>query len=527
MAVSNNGGDYFGSRPAIRARPPSGIAAATASPSSPRTPILGRSISSQFGSPSAFRSEQEEHMIYELGARHVSAGFAGESRPRCIIGFSPESARRLGDYRAYGTGYQRKRRKLAKEEDWGQEYELYRTDIRSVDLGLVEDKLERAIRRIHVDHLQLDQKPRKVVLVVPSLLPTPLVEIALKVLFSYSPQPPSIVILTTPVLACIGAGLRHALVVDIGWEETVVTAIGEYKEVLQRRSVKAGKLLTREMSKLLEDEFKNQRAAEGTTDESEETEVSFEYAEEVTQRMGWVRAHSQTSLGQEQSGMAKLPLPDSESQKHMHIPFTRLSKPAEVALSTSSDTTRDDDHNLPIQILAYRVLRALPQDLRALCLSRVVLTGGVSSLPGLKQLLLQELTDLIANLGWDPVNSYGSATTHHNRILKERSANIARVRQRDFTDDNVQLSPAKKPIQDAVPHMDRIHDDKFDMITQKAEREANKGKADFAKGTVRGVETLGAWAGASLMTSMRVKGVHEVEREDFLKHGLRDSSTIT
>ena len=137
MAVSSNGSDYFGSRPAIRARPPSGIAGATASPSSPRTPILGRSISSQFGSPSAFRSEQEEHIIYELGARHVSAGFAGESRPRCIIGFSPENERRLGDYRSYDPNHQTKRRKVVNDEEWGREFELYRVDLRTLDLGLI------------------------------------------------------------------------------------------------------------------------------------------------------------------------------------------------------------------------------------------------------------------------------------------------------------------------------------------------------------------------------------------------------
>jgi hypothetical protein len=34
---------------------------------------------------------------------------------------------------------------------------------------------------------------------------------------------------------------------------------------------------------------------------------------------------------------------------------------------------------------------------------------------------------------------------------------------------------------------------------------------------VRGVETLGAWSGASLVASLRVKGKGEVEREDFLR----------
>jgi hypothetical protein len=44
----------------------------------------------------------------------------------------------------------------------------------------------------------------------------------------------------------------------------------------------------------------------------------------------------------------------------------------------------------------------------------------------------------------------------------------------------------------------------------------SKGKEKVVKGVVRGVETLGAWSGASLVTSLRVKGKAEVEREPFL-----------
>ena len=531
-STSTPSADYFNSRHAIRARPPpgplSGAAGVTTSPNSPQTPLLGRSISGQFGSPGSFRSEQEDFIIYELGARHLSAGFTGEGRPRCIHLFRPEDGRRVGDYRACDPSYRRKRRKFRSEEEWEVEYELYRTDLRSVDLGLVEDKLVRSVRKVHADHLQLDQKPRKAVLAVPSLLPTPLLEVALKVLFNHYAQPPSVMLLTTPLLACVGAGLRNALVIELGWEETVVTGIGEYKEVLQRRSVRAGKRVTREMAKLLQEEVKNQRQAESA--DQQDSEVSFGYAEEVTQRMGWCRSRAGSSgVKDESTSMVRIPSPDPKSHNNIHIPFTRLSKHIEEALFTSSDTATggDDDHDLPIQTLAYRVLLALSLDLRAICASRIIITGGLCQLPGIKARVLQELAHIIDTRGWDPINSYGSATSHHERILKERSTNIASQRQqKQQGNGEVPLSPAKKPIQEAVPHSERIHDDKYDTITQKAELEANKGKVDVVKGVVRGVETLGAWAGASLMASLRVKGVHEVERDDFMKNGLRDSVAI-
>lgn len=393
---------------------------------------------------------------------------------------------------------------MTKDEDWGWEYELYRCDLREVDLGLVEDKLERALRTVHSDYLQLDQKPRKAVLVLPSLLPTPLVEVALKVLFNHYAQPPAVTLLTIPLLVCVGAGLRNALVVDLGWEECVVTAIGEYKEICQRRSVRAGKLLTREMAKLLEEETRNQ-----TTTQSGGSEVSLEFAEEVTQRMAWCRSRNGT---EEATSMIKLPSPDPESHSNIHISFIRLSKPVETSLF-ATEQGLDDDHKLPIPALAYRTLLSLPVDLRAICVSRVVFTGGISNLPGLKQRVLQQLDQLISTRGWDLVHSYGSATVAHDRILQERSANIAAHRQQRQVNGEVPLSPAKKPIQEAIPHSQRIHDDTYDNVTLKAEREAGKGRVEVVRGVVRGVDSLGAWAGASLMSSLRVKGVQEIERE--------------
>ena len=49
----------------------------------------------------------------------------------------------MGDYRGWAPGGRRK--DLAIEE-WGKEHELWRMDLRDVDLGLVEDKIERTVR---------------------------------------------------------------------------------------------------------------------------------------------------------------------------------------------------------------------------------------------------------------------------------------------------------------------------------------------------------------------------------------------
>ncbi len=109
-------------------------------PASPHTPL--RNISSAFGSPSSLRAE-EDTVILELGSRYLRAGFAGDAIPKAIIDFGPEEQRRAGDYSRWELGYKRERRE---EKLWGETHELWRPDLRGLDLGLVGDKIDRAVR---------------------------------------------------------------------------------------------------------------------------------------------------------------------------------------------------------------------------------------------------------------------------------------------------------------------------------------------------------------------------------------------
>jgi hypothetical protein len=112
-------------------------------PASPHTPL--RTISSAYGSPSALRAE-EDCVVIELGSRYLRAGFAGDATPRAFLNFGPEEQRRPGDYRRWELDYDKHWRKRIQGEGWGNAYELWKPDLRGVDLGLVGDKIERAIR---------------------------------------------------------------------------------------------------------------------------------------------------------------------------------------------------------------------------------------------------------------------------------------------------------------------------------------------------------------------------------------------
>jgi actin-related protein len=85
-------------------------------------------------------------VIIELGARYMRAGFAGDATPKAVINFGPEEQRRPGDYRRWEVGYEKSWRERTRGREWGKAHELWRPDLRSLDLGLIGDKIDRAIR---------------------------------------------------------------------------------------------------------------------------------------------------------------------------------------------------------------------------------------------------------------------------------------------------------------------------------------------------------------------------------------------
>lgn len=113
--------------------------------SSPHTPT--RNISASFGSPSTLRAE-EDVLIIELGARYLRAGFACDSSPKAVVDFGPETQRRPGDYRRWDLGYDKLWRDRLSGKRWGEAYELWRPDLRELNLGLVGDRVERAMREV-------------------------------------------------------------------------------------------------------------------------------------------------------------------------------------------------------------------------------------------------------------------------------------------------------------------------------------------------------------------------------------------
>ena len=89
---------------------------------------------------------EEDIIIVELGSRFVKAGFAGDASPKAVIPLGPEQRRRVGDHRLWIDGYREDWLAREHDSDWSRDFELWEHDLRDLDLGLAEDKLERVLR---------------------------------------------------------------------------------------------------------------------------------------------------------------------------------------------------------------------------------------------------------------------------------------------------------------------------------------------------------------------------------------------
>lgn len=524
---------------------------------SPTTPSA-RALSGIYGSSTAasFRSD-EEHLIFEFGSRFLRAGFAGESKPRCTRAFGPDEQRRVGDFRRWMPGYENVRRKRKRGQDWGEEYELWKMDLRTADLGLVEDKIERAVREVVAQYLLLDHRPRRATVAVPPQLSRPLMTALLSSVFT-TLQAVSITVLSIPVLNIVSAGLRSGLVIDLGWAETTVTAVYEYREIHYRNSIRAGKYLTEEIAKVLNEEC--HKSKKDPPPEIQE-DITFEEAEEVLTRMAWClnreealkRKNGANPDSSASDPSITVPFPAADPPITVSVPFSRFAEPSENALFASNCSAHDiDDHDLPIPLLAYNVLLSIPIDARKLCMPRIIVTGGASKLPGVKRRILSEIEHLVKKRGWDPVRSYGSATqkreelkmrSHHVRSntvdtlsplppqpSADGSISETMAQQEEDEDHSAQHTPgsqtptsqraSSRSSGTVTPFPASELPQEIDPITAKLQELGMKHRQPGPEGVVRGVETLGAWAGASIVAQMRIRGIVEVDKDRFMQHGL-------
>ncbi|GAB1313626.1 hypothetical protein MFIFM68171_03836 [Madurella fahalii] len=507
--------------------------------SGPSTPL--RPIPSNFGSPSSLRAD-EEIIIVEIGTRKLQVGFSGDVAPRGCVWFGPGQQRRIGDFRDWQAGYRYDWRSAASGGQWGRDYELWQPDIRGLDLGLVGDKIERAMREAFTKYMLIDSRPRRMVCVLPSGLPIPHLSAALDSIFSRF-QPPTISLLSSQLALTVGAGVRSALIVDLGWSETAVTSVYEYREVDTRRSIRGGRMLVEQTHKLLAKHLPERKKAPGNDAANVDQEhlLSFEECSDITTRMVWCKPRQTsttappssdglpTVLEQDEAEarnppsagktrMTTVPLKSCQSPTSLELPFDALAEPCEDAFfDPQRPHSSFDDHELPLHLLVYRSLLRLPLDVRSLCMSRIIFTGGCSSVLGLRGRIFDEVSHLIREKGWDPVQGSAVEQLRANPKLKRKGA-----RQAAGGPTGVPSHLAGGEGEDGVWHDAANTVPEIDPIEEQLKRGTDQ--RPRVQGVMRAIESLGPWSGASLVTHLKAPAIATIDREIWLQHGAAGAS---
>lgn len=352
--------------------------------------------------------------------------------------------------------------------------------------------------------------------------------------------------MSAPVLTAVAAGIRSALVVDIGWAETVVSGIYEYREVQCRRSTRGAKLYGEEMYKMLAEAIDPGLSREDADDEKLEDKrqniISFDECEEIIARVAWCKPSKAAQSGGASEGLApveeedelkssmrslnisreaeadpyiRIPLRSTNPPRSLRIPFSQLAAPCETALFGAGRLPQDfDDEELPLHLLVYRSLLQLPVDVRSVCMSRVVFVGGGSKLLGLKERVMDDVKALIEQRGWDPVRGKAVDQLLSNPHLQSR--------RKQFTDGPTEVP--READSTSSKTSAAFAEQEPDPIESEIERLARKENGPDELGFLRAVESLGAWSGGSLLSHLKVPAVSIIDRDYWNQHGIAGAS---
>lgn len=345
------------------------------------------------------------------------------------------------------------------------------------------------------------------------------------------------------VLTTVAAGLRSGLVVDIGWAETVVTAVYEYREVQCHRSIRAMKLFGDSMFEMLAEAI-HPVALRDTAESVKETKtiLSFDECEDVLIRMAWCKSrkgHEPATISQgltpvkeedeseaitrslninratEENPDISIPLSSTVAPMTLRIPFLNLAEPCEKALFAARTKIQDlDDEELPLHLLIYQSLLHLPVDVRSICMARIMFVGGGANIPGLKGRIMDEIASLIETQAWDRVTGVAVEQLRNNPKLQR-----TRARQLGPTEIPKAVEATSIPM---IPA--RLVEQEADPIEEQFKREARKGLPGVESGVLRAIDTLGAWSGGSLLSQLKIPAVSIVDRDQWLQHGISGAS---
>ncbi|SJX65902.1 related to ACT1-Actin [Sporisorium reilianum f. sp. reilianum] len=194
----------------------------------------------------------EDRIVLDIGSRYSKFGFSGEPRPRAIV--------RSVSFAQPSTSYLRLDASSASSERYSMGETLWDLDFeRCVDdqlrrgrRALVLAQLTQLLRNAFTQHLMVDPKQRKVLVVENPMLPNSIKDMICTVLFN-NLQVPSVSFVPAPLLSLLAVGRITGFVLEVGYLESTLMPV-YYGRPLTSHTVsttRAGKRLNARLKRLL------------------------------------------------------------------------------------------------------------------------------------------------------------------------------------------------------------------------------------------------------------------------------------
>lgn len=232
--------------------------------------------------------------------------------------------------------------------------------------------------------LGIDPRYTTIILVKNDLLPKSINKI-LNDLLIMDFKVNSVTFLQESICNCIASGIKTAVVIDIGWEMTIITPIFDLR-VLQSLIKTTKRASSAVHYKIIETLLKQ------STEKGKHLSTEFNSIEDFIKKRG--------------IGNLKV----DEIVEELIIPV-------------KTDLHDDDIDEKPIVELVSKLIHELPIDLRAPLSNNIIITGGLANYPGLKLKLIKKINSVCKSQGnlLNTLGSWTGASIYTNSILLKDS----------------------------------------------------------------------------------------------------------
>ncbi|XP_078714810.1 LOW QUALITY PROTEIN: actin-related protein 10 [Lampetra fluviatilis] len=325
-------------------------------------------------------------VVFDFGAAFTKCGFAGEPGPRCIL---PSEVKGLGTS----------------------------TPVKVVQYHVNTDELYQNLKDfIHVlyfRHLLVNPRDRRVVVVESMLCPTHFREAVARVFFKHF-EVPSVLFAPSHLMAVLTLGINTALVMDCGYNETLVLPVCEGIPVVSAWEAMplGGKALHRELRSMLQEGS----PAEATSEPSQSPSLLPEdVLEDIKVRTCFVsdllRGQKLQAARFPTEASAKRPTAPPDVSYPLDGENILIVK-GEIRDSLCEILFVQDNEEKSVATLMLDCLVKCPMDLRTTLAKNLVVMGGTAQLPGFTHRLLAEIKQLLQQPKYQAVLSVTSVCVH-------------------------------------------------------------------------------------------------------------------